>query len=124
MSKCQFCYKGSKVGNMVSHAKNRLKRLFKPNIHKLKVMLDGRITRVAFCTKCIKRLRKDGHLGNFQNIKYAAQEKAKISMQKKTEDKKTLKAIKTEKAEKLLKPSKEEPSKPVMSIEDIVGKKN
>ena len=37
MSKvCQVTGKKAMVGNHVSHAKNRVKRLFKPNLHKLK----------------------------------------------------------------------------------------
>ena len=122
MSKCQFCGKGSAVGNAVSHAKNRTKRLFKPNIHKLKVLINRQSVRVAFCAKCIKRLKRDGHLGVFQQIKYTPAKEKPVIRAKMQEEKKT---VKKEKPEKILKtPEKKEKIKPAMSIEDIVGKKS
>ena len=42
MSKvCQVTGKKAIVGNHVSHAKNRVKRLFKPNIHKHKFWFEA-----------------------------------------------------------------------------------
>ena len=42
MSKvCQVTGKKAMVGNHVSHAKNRDKRLFKPNLHKHKFWVDS-----------------------------------------------------------------------------------
>ena len=42
MSKvCQVTGKKAMVGNHVSHAKNRVKRLFKPNLHKHKFWVDS-----------------------------------------------------------------------------------
>ena len=42
MSKvCQVTGKKAIVGNHVSHAKNRVKRLFKPNIHKHKFWVES-----------------------------------------------------------------------------------
>ena len=42
MSKvCQVTGKKAIVGNHVSHAKNRVKRLFKPNIHKHKFWVEA-----------------------------------------------------------------------------------
>ena len=42
MSKvCQVTGKKAMVGNHVSHAKNRVKRLFKPNLHKHKIWVDS-----------------------------------------------------------------------------------
>ena len=42
MSKvCQVTGKKAKVGNHVSHAKNRVKRLFKPNLHKHKFWVES-----------------------------------------------------------------------------------
>lgn len=123
MSKCQYCNKGSEVGNAVSHAKNRTKRWFKPNIQKLKVLLNGQSTRLALCTKCIKRLHKDGKLGRFYIKKYTP---SQAVVSPKTKEKKTAVQVgkKEEKLEKILKtPEKQEKPKPAMSIEDIVGKK-
>ena len=42
MSKvCQVTGKKAMVGNHVSHAKTRVKRLFKPNLHKHKFWVDS-----------------------------------------------------------------------------------
>ena len=42
MSKvCQVTGKKAMVGNHVSHAKNRVKRLFKPNLHKPKFWVES-----------------------------------------------------------------------------------
>ena len=129
MSKCNYCHKGSQVGNAVSHAKNRTKRLFKPNIHQLRVLLRGKAIRVALCAKCIKRLRRDSRLGNFFVIKYnVPKEKEEIVVKPKKEElskpvekKKRGRPKKTEVELKSIKI--EESPKPAMSIEDIVGKK-
>ena len=44
MSKvCQVTGKKAMVGNHVSHAKNRVKRLFKPNLQKHKFWVDSEI---------------------------------------------------------------------------------
>ena len=63
--KCENCHKGKVHGHMVSHAKNRLARLFIPNLQKLKVLSNGIVVRVKFCTSCIKRLRKEGRIGMY-----------------------------------------------------------
>lgn len=77
---------------MVSHAKNRLKRFFLPNLQQLKVLQNGALVRVVLCTSCIKRLKKDGHLRNFFLKKYVALEAVV--------EKSVPKALKTEKMEK------------------------
>jgi large subunit ribosomal protein L28 len=64
--RCDHCRKGVQYGHAVSHAKNRLRRLFKPNLQKLVVFLNGKMSiRVKLCTSCIKRLKKDKRLGNY-----------------------------------------------------------
>lgn len=39
---CDSCGKGSDLGNLVSHAKNRSKTVRKPNLHSARVMVKGR----------------------------------------------------------------------------------
>ena len=53
------------MGHAVSHAKNRVKRLFRPNLQKLRVLKNGILVGVKLCTRCIRRLCKDKTLGNF-----------------------------------------------------------
>ena len=56
--KCANCGKGVMYGHNVSHAKNRTKRLFKPNLHSIRIVVDGIGKRVRLCTKCLRKLKK------------------------------------------------------------------
>ncbi len=55
---CDNCGKGIMYGNLVSHAKNRTKRTFKPNLHKKTVVFNGKKMSAKLCTKCIKLFKK------------------------------------------------------------------
>ncbi len=52
--KCDLCGKGTVTGNKVSHAKNRVRRTWKPNLHKVRAMVDGSKTTVKICTRCLR----------------------------------------------------------------------
>ena len=52
--KCMICGKAPMVGNNVSHAKNRTKRLFKLNLRRVRAMVDGSPRRIRVCGRCIK----------------------------------------------------------------------
>ena len=52
--RCSICGKGPLVGNHVSHAHNVNKRRFLPNIHKMKVEIDGSVKRTYVCTRCLR----------------------------------------------------------------------
>lgn len=55
MAKCDICEKGPATGNNVSHANNRTKRRFLPNLQKIRVKLPlGGAARAIVCTNCIK----------------------------------------------------------------------
>lgn len=58
MAKCQKCGKGPAFGNNVSHAQNKTKRTFEPNIQKTVVMVDGRPTSMKLCTRCMRTMYK------------------------------------------------------------------
>ncbi len=51
---CKICGKGSLYGNTVSHANNRTKRRWEPNLQRIKIVLDGSIKSVYVCSKCLK----------------------------------------------------------------------
>lgn len=58
---CYVCGKGPGTGNNVSHANNRTKRRWLPNLQKVRILDDdGSIRRVKVCTSCIKanKIRK------------------------------------------------------------------
>ncbi|MGC8685392.1 MAG: 50S ribosomal protein L28 [bacterium] len=51
---CEICGKGSRYGNNVSHANNRTRRRWQPNLHKIKIIVNGSVRRAYVCTSCIK----------------------------------------------------------------------
>ena len=52
--RCDICGKGPLTGNSVSHAHNRTRTRWLPNLQKIKAEIDGKPTRVKICTKCLK----------------------------------------------------------------------
>ena len=63
MSKvCDVTGKKAMVGNHVSHAKNRVKRLFKPNLHKHKfwVESENKFVTLTVSTKGMRIIDKKG----------------------------------------------------------------
>jgi large subunit ribosomal protein L28 len=53
--KCEVCGKGPQFGNNVSHANNRTRRRFNPNLQSVRVQLpNGGNQRQRVCAKCIK----------------------------------------------------------------------
>ena len=52
---CEFCGKTPQVGNNVSHANNKTKRLWYPNLQPVRhVGKDGLVRRIRVCTRCIR----------------------------------------------------------------------
>ena len=56
--KCANCNKGKMYGHKMSHAKNRTRRTFDPNLHSARVMIDGTMKRVRLCVKCLRTAKK------------------------------------------------------------------
>jgi large subunit ribosomal protein L28 len=56
MSKeCAICGKKPQVGNNVSHAHNKSKRRFMPNLQRVRVQLaSGEVKKMSVCTQCIR----------------------------------------------------------------------
>lgn len=52
--KCIVCGKGPLVGNNVSHAHNLTKRRFLPNLQKVKIELNGKVSKSYVCTRCLR----------------------------------------------------------------------
>jgi large subunit ribosomal protein L28 len=51
---CYVCGKGPQTGNNVSHANNKTKRRWLPNLQSAKIIdRDGERRRVKVCTSCI-----------------------------------------------------------------------
>lgn len=54
MAKCQICGKGVEFGINVSHSHIRTNRSFKPNVRRVKALVDGKPTHVYVCTRCLR----------------------------------------------------------------------
>lgn len=55
----KFPVKGH-IGNNVSHAKNRTKRMFKRNLHTVTIKIDGSKKRLRVPTRVLRMLKKSG----------------------------------------------------------------
>ena len=51
---CEICGKNRQVGNNVSHANNRTKRVFRPNLQPVKALIKGATKRIRVCTRCLR----------------------------------------------------------------------
>jgi large subunit ribosomal protein L28 len=51
---CEFCGKGPKAGNNVSHANNKTRRRWNINLRAVKAVVNGTHKQVRVCTACIK----------------------------------------------------------------------
>src|SRR3989338_7904740 len=110
--RCDYCHKGIGYGHAVSHAKNRVGRIFRPNLQKLKVLKNGITLRVKFCTRCIKRLKKDSRLGQYSILSLVPVQQAEdIDTLLKKAGVTPAKTVKKTESEK-------------MKLEAIVGKKS
>ncbi|OPY68825.1 MAG: 50S ribosomal protein L28 [Syntrophorhabdus sp. PtaU1.Bin050] len=52
---CEICGKGKQVGHNVSHANNKTKREWLPNLQIVRILKDGAVKTARICTKCIKK---------------------------------------------------------------------
>ncbi|HOO46030.1 MAG TPA: 50S ribosomal protein L28 [Deltaproteobacteria bacterium] len=52
--KCEICGKGPQTGNNVSHAMNKTKRVWLPNLQKVRITTSEGVKRIKVCTQCIK----------------------------------------------------------------------
>ena len=53
-SRCYVCNKGVTFGNNVSHANNRVRRTWRPNLQVMRVLdASGKIIKVKVCTSCM-----------------------------------------------------------------------
>ena len=54
MAKCEFCDKGVTFGIKVSHSHRRSNRMWKPNVKRVKAIVDGSPRHVYVCTRCMR----------------------------------------------------------------------
>ena len=54
MAKCSVCGKGVVFGQAVSHSHRKTNRTWKPNIRKVKAMVNGTPKTIAVCSSCLR----------------------------------------------------------------------
>jgi large subunit ribosomal protein L28 len=52
--RCAICEKRPLVGHNVSHANNKTKKRSYPNLQRVKVKLEGTVSHLKVCTRCLK----------------------------------------------------------------------
>ncbi|MBC7790718.1 MAG: 50S ribosomal protein L28 [Anaerolineae bacterium] len=50
---CYVCGKGVAFGNNVSHANNRTRRVWKPNLQVARILVNDKVTKIKVCTRCL-----------------------------------------------------------------------
>ena len=59
MAKCDFCGKDVSFGIKVSHSHRRSNRTWKPNIRRVKTVVDGKHQTIYICSRCLRTSRKE-----------------------------------------------------------------
>lgn len=52
--KCDVCGKGQITGHAVSHSNRHAKRVWAPNIKRVKAIVDGSPKKINVCTRCLR----------------------------------------------------------------------
>lgn len=58
MAICDICGKKKQAGNNVSHSKVHTKRVFRPNIQRMTITVNGHRKQINACTRCIRTMAK------------------------------------------------------------------
>ncbi len=56
-NKCFVCGKGALSILQVSHAKQRKTKWVKPNLHNIRIEIDGQKKTVKMCSKCLRKYK-------------------------------------------------------------------
>lgn len=51
---CDICGKGTQAGSNVSHSNRHTKHTWKPNLQRVRAVIDGKVKRVNVCTRCLR----------------------------------------------------------------------
>lgn len=51
---CSVCGKGPSAGNKVSHANNKTRRRWEPNLQRVRAVVAGAHKRIMVCTSCLR----------------------------------------------------------------------
>lgn len=78
---CEICGKHKAIGRSQQHRRGvagrrwkkraqKTPRVFKPNLQKKTVVVTGDKKQMKICTKCIKRIRNYGAVGDYKKIAF------------------------------------------------------
>jgi large subunit ribosomal protein L28 len=56
--KCDVCGKTTAFGHNVSHSKRRTNRMFKPNVQRKTIVVNGVAKKANVCTRCLRTALK------------------------------------------------------------------
>jgi large subunit ribosomal protein L28 len=51
---CEICSKGIQFGNRRSHANNASRRVWQPNLQRVRAVVEGRAQHLRVCTSCLR----------------------------------------------------------------------
>lgn len=54
MAKCSICDKGVSFGIKLSHSHRRSNRMWKPNVKRVKALVNGSPKYIYACTRCLR----------------------------------------------------------------------
>ncbi len=54
MASCVVCGKKRAVGNNISHANNKTKKLILPNLQRVRIVTGGSVKKGYVCTRCLR----------------------------------------------------------------------
>jgi large subunit ribosomal protein L28 len=54
VAKCEICGKGVTFGKKYSHSHIRTNRQWKPNVQRVRVIIDKTPTKMYVCTRCLR----------------------------------------------------------------------
>ncbi len=52
--RCDVCGKAKLFGHNVSHANNATKRVWHPNLQRVRALVDGQVRNIHACAACLK----------------------------------------------------------------------
>ncbi len=58
MAKCALCNKGPQFGHNRSHSMRATRKVWKPNVFKRNLVIDGELRSVYVCTRCLRTMTK------------------------------------------------------------------
>lgn len=56
--KCDVCGKTPSFGHNVSFSDNRTNKMWRPNIQRAHIMLNGTSKQINICTRCLRTMQK------------------------------------------------------------------